>query len=101
MLWLAIVGIVFAVIGAFYYLRVIKVMYFDEPVGEAHAARATTARCASCFGVNALALLVLGIFWNPLMALVPGTRSRLNAERECRRLRGLAIIRASHHNSRS
>ncbi|MCP6571082.1 hypothetical protein NL494_28340, partial [Klebsiella pneumoniae] len=34
MLWLAIVGIVFAVIGAFYYLRVIKVMYFDEPVGQ-------------------------------------------------------------------
>src|SRR6476619_5039217 len=34
MLWLAIVGIVFAVIGSFYYLRVIKVMYFDEPVGD-------------------------------------------------------------------
>src|SRR3546814_9556943 len=34
MLWLAIVGIVFAVIGAFYYLRVMKVMYFDEPEGE-------------------------------------------------------------------
>ena len=45
MLWLAIVGIVFAVIGAFYYLRVIKVMYFDEPAGEAPAARATTGRC--------------------------------------------------------
>ena len=29
-LWLAIVAVVFAVIGAFYYLRVIKVMYFDE-----------------------------------------------------------------------
>ena len=75
MLWLAIVGIVFAVIGAFYYLRVVKVMYFDEPVGEPRAARAT-GRCASCFGVNALALLVLGIFWNPLMALVPA-RHRL------------------------
>ena len=47
MLWLAIVGIVFAVIGAFYYLRVIKVMYFDEPVGEG-CASATTVRCASC-----------------------------------------------------
>src|SRR5690606_33898296 len=31
MLWLAIVGIVCAVIGCFYYLRVVKVMYFDEP----------------------------------------------------------------------
>ena len=48
MLWLAIVGVVFAVIGAFYYLRVIKVMYFDEPDGEALRGRATTGRCASC-----------------------------------------------------
>jgi NADH-quinone oxidoreductase subunit N len=31
MLWLAVVAVVFAVVGAFYYLRVIKVMYFDEP----------------------------------------------------------------------
>ncbi|NEL41586.1 MAG: NADH:ubiquinone oxidoreductase subunit N, partial [Xanthomonas perforans] len=34
MLWLALVGVLCAVIGAYYYLRVIKVMYFDEPVGE-------------------------------------------------------------------
>ena len=34
LVWLAILGVVCAVIGAFYYLRVIKVMYFDEPVGE-------------------------------------------------------------------
>ena len=72
MLWLAIVGIVFAVVGAFYYLRMIKVMYFDEPVsvdklgGEAMVARSDqTLRVV--FGVNALALLGLGIFWNPIM----------------------------------
>lgn len=34
MLWLAIVAVLFAVIGAFYYLRVIKLMYFDEPDTE-------------------------------------------------------------------
>ena len=66
MLWLAIVGIVFAVIGAFYYLRVVKVMYFDEPVGEIVPRKDRPLQIA--FGVNALALLVLGIFWNPLMA---------------------------------
>lgn len=67
MLWLAIVGVVFAVIGAFYYLRVIKVMYFDEPVGEPVMPRDDrTLRLV--FGVNALALLVLGVLWNPLMA---------------------------------
>ena len=66
MLWLAIVGIVAAVVGAFYYLRVVKVMYFDEPVGELVPRNDRPLQVA--FGVNALALLVLGIFWNPLMA---------------------------------
>jgi NADH-quinone oxidoreductase subunit N len=32
MLWLAIVAIIFSIIGLFYYLRVVKVMYFDAPV---------------------------------------------------------------------
>ena len=66
MLWLAIVGIVFAVIGAFYYLRMIKVMYFDEPAGEVMVAR-DDQPLRVVFGVNALALLALGIFWNPIM----------------------------------
>ncbi|MDH3942186.1 MAG: NADH-quinone oxidoreductase subunit NuoN, partial [Xanthomonadales bacterium] len=30
--WLAIVAVVFSVVGAFYYLRIVKLMYFDEPV---------------------------------------------------------------------
>ena len=67
MLWLALVGVVFAVIGAFYYLRVIKVMYFDEPVGEAMRPR-DDRLLRVVFGVNALVLLALGVFWNPLMA---------------------------------
>ncbi|MEO6226933.1 MAG: NADH-quinone oxidoreductase subunit NuoN [Thermomonas sp.] len=67
MLWLAIVGIVCAVIGAFYYLRVIKVMYFDEPSGEPVLPRNDHV-LRIVFGVNALSLLVLGVFWNPLMA---------------------------------
>ena len=66
MLWLAIVGIVFAVVGAFYYLRVVKVMYFDEPVGELVPRDDRPLQIV--FGVNALALLVLGIFWNPMMS---------------------------------
>ena len=66
MLWLAIVGIVFAVVGAFYYLRIIKVMYFDEPVAGAPMPR-SDGPLRIAFSINALALLVLGIFWNPLM----------------------------------
>jgi NADH-quinone oxidoreductase subunit N len=67
LMWLAIVGIVFAVVGAFYYLRVIKVMYFDEPVGEGPRERADRP-LRIAFGVNALSLLALGIVWNPIMA---------------------------------
>ena len=66
LMWLAIVGIVFAVIGAFYYLRVIKVMYFDTPNATPMAAR-PGAGLQVMFAVNALALLALGIFWSPLM----------------------------------
>jgi NADH-quinone oxidoreductase subunit N len=29
--WLAVIGVVTSVIGAYYYLRIVKVMYFDEP----------------------------------------------------------------------
>jgi NADH-quinone oxidoreductase subunit N len=72
LMWLAIVAIVCAVIGAFYYLRVIKVMYFDEPqsfdgMGEAMVPR-DDRPLRIAFGANALALLVLGFYWNPLMA---------------------------------
>jgi NADH-quinone oxidoreductase subunit N len=66
-LWLAIVAIVFAVIGAFYYLRVIRAMYFDEPSGEPVAMREDSV-VRVVFGVNALGLLVLGGFWSPLMS---------------------------------
>ena len=67
LVWLAILGVVCAVIGCFYYLRVIKVMYFDEPVGELPPVRKDRV-VPVVFGANALALLVLGIFWNPIMA---------------------------------
>ena len=67
LVWLAILGVVCAVIGGYYYLRVIKVMYFDEPVGELPPPRKDRV-VPIVFGVNALALLVLGLFWNPIIA---------------------------------
>jgi NADH-quinone oxidoreductase subunit N len=67
LMWLAIVGIVSAVIGAFYYLRVIKAMYFDAPEGQVPAA-SSNRPLRIVFGVNALSLLALGLAWNPIMA---------------------------------
>jgi NADH-quinone oxidoreductase subunit N len=68
LLWLAIVGAVFAVIGAFYYLRVIKVMYFDPPADPEPLALPDDRPFRILLSVNGLALLGLGIFAGPLWA---------------------------------
>ena len=68
MLWLAIIGIVFAVVGAFYYLRVIKAMYFDQPVEGSEMYPRDNRGMRVMFAVNALSLLVLSLGLNPLLA---------------------------------
>ena len=68
MLWLAIVAVVFAVVGAYYYLRVIKVMYFDTPAEDVLPGQ-RDPQLKVLLTVNALLLLVLGLFWSPLIAL--------------------------------
>lgn len=67
LLWLAIVAVLFSVIGAFYYLRIIKVMYFDAPQDIACPACSTDMHLA--LSVNGLAMLVLGLFPGSLLAL--------------------------------
>jgi NADH-quinone oxidoreductase subunit N len=67
LLWLAIVAVVFSLIGAFYYLRVVKVMFFDAPVDDAPLADGAGVR--ALLSVNGLALLVLGIMPGGLMGL--------------------------------
>ena len=67
MLWLALVGVVFAAVGAHYYLRIVKAMYFDEPEGQAQPA-SSHRPLRVVFGINALALLGLGLAWNPIWA---------------------------------
>jgi NADH-quinone oxidoreductase subunit N len=64
-LWLAILGGVSAVVGAFYYLRVLKAMYFDEPESEAELK--VLPEVGMVLSVNALALLGLGFAFNPLL----------------------------------
>ncbi len=67
MLWLAIVGIVFTVVGAFYYLRVIKAMYFEDADG-ADARPRENRGMRVLFAVNALGLLLLSLGLNPILA---------------------------------
>ncbi len=57
--WLAAAAVVFSVIGAFYYLRVVKVMYFDEPTDAVAIEAGGTLR--TVLSVNGLAVLALGI----------------------------------------
>jgi len=66
MLWLALVGVVFAVVGAFYYLRILRAMFFDAPSGSV-VERTPNRPLRVLFGVNALSLLALGFAWNPIM----------------------------------
>ena len=67
MVWLAVVGVVCAVIGAFSYLRVFKVMFFDEAQGDGAMPHAD-GHLRVLFGVNAAALLVLGVFADTILA---------------------------------
>lgn len=60
MTWVAVVGLIFAVVGAFYYLRVIKTMYFEEADEETVVKLPKPA--AALFSVNCLSLLYFGIF---------------------------------------
>jgi NADH-quinone oxidoreductase subunit N len=72
-IWLAVVAVIFSLIGAFYYLRVVKLMYFDEPAqaaaGDARAGPVADGPgpARGLLSVNALALLALGILPQPLM----------------------------------
>ncbi len=66
--WLATLALVFAIIGAYYYLNVVKVMYFEEPEGEVvPVAGALDLRVAVM--VNGLLVLLLGMFPSGLIDL--------------------------------
>ena len=65
--WLAVVAVALSVVGAFYYLRVVKVMYFDEPADAVSVDAGGTLR--ALLSVNGLAVLILGIFPGALIDL--------------------------------
>jgi NADH-quinone oxidoreductase subunit N len=65
--WLAVAAVLASLVGAFYYLRVVKLMYFDDPVDDAPIEARGDAQ--AILSVNGLALLALGILPQPLMGL--------------------------------
>ena len=67
MVWLAVVAVLFSVTGAFYYLRLIKVMYFDAPVDTTPIGGSALMR--TILSVNSLAALGLGVAPAALLAL--------------------------------
>ena len=64
---LAVVAVLFSLVGAFYYLRVVKVMYFDAPSDTAAITR--TRGIGAVLAVNGAAVLVLGLLPDGLMVL--------------------------------
>jgi NADH-quinone oxidoreductase subunit N len=67
-LWLVVIAAAMSVVGAYYYLRVIKLMYFDAPVGELPAT-ASSVGVRFALGLNAVAVLLLGVLPGPLLDL--------------------------------
>ena len=67
MTWLAVVGVVFSIIGLFYYLRVIKLMYFDDPVEQQPISCGRDMQIA--LSTNSIAILALGLYPAGLMSI--------------------------------
>jgi NADH-quinone oxidoreductase subunit N len=68
MVWLAVVAVLLSVIGLFYYLRVVKAMYFDPSDQERELSIKDPLDVKILLSLNGLSLLGLGIFPSGLMA---------------------------------
>ena len=67
LVWLALVGVAFSIIGAFYYLRVVKLMYFDKPETDQPLQAGSDMQVV--LSLNGLAMLALGMFPAGLLAI--------------------------------
>lgn len=66
-LWLAVAAVVLSLVGAYYYLRVIKVMWFDEPLDARPIVSSADVRAV--MSLNGVAVLAFGILPGGLMTL--------------------------------
>jgi len=65
-IWLTVLAVMFSLIGAFYYLRVVKVMWFDEAADESPIV--VKADMSVALSLNAIAIVLLGVLPGPLLA---------------------------------
>lgn len=65
-IWLAVIAVLFSLIGAFFYLRIVKLMYFDAP--ESHAPITAGSDAMLLMSANCLGVLLLGLMPNVLMS---------------------------------
>jgi NADH-quinone oxidoreductase subunit N len=63
--WLTVIAVLFSLIGAYYYLRVVKVMYFDEPTETSPIAVGAEMRLV--LSLNGLLVVALGLMPGSLM----------------------------------
>ncbi len=73
-IWAVVFAVLMAVVGAFYYLRIVKLMYFDAP--QDNAAISAPVDMKLILSINALALLALGILPQGLMNICGAAISR-------------------------
>ncbi len=77
-LWIAIIAVMLSLVGAFYYLRVVKVMYFEEPTDQAPIVSTQDAR--AFLALNGAFIVVFGLFGDLLLQLcVAAIRVSLHA----------------------
>jgi NADH-quinone oxidoreductase subunit N len=66
-MWLVVAAVLLSVVGAFYYLRIVKLMYFDAP--HDHSRIQAQPDMNLLLSMNGIGILALGILPQPLMAL--------------------------------
>lgn len=70
LVWLAVLSLVFALVGAYYYLRVVKIMYFEEPDKEMLDTRIVISKeMMAAISLNGGAALILGLLPSTLIDL--------------------------------
>jgi NADH-quinone oxidoreductase subunit N len=67
LIWLAVAAVLLSLAGAFYYIRIVKVMFFDEPADMSPIVAGTEVR--TLLSLNGAAVLVFGLLPGGLMAL--------------------------------